>query len=264
MDFYSNKQPNLIGPVMKSTICTIVQKPTINNTVSDKITSYVGDLYKDYIIDNKFMVCFLILVVGFLIYRYYNKTPVKKPLEGFNLTDSECNKDKNLLKEIEEYQINKMRYDNPPAMNPLNSIADDNDLIYYPPDPLPINIPGDGMVYARDIYDNQPKANPINHVKYDYNNVYKNPSRQYYTGSYNTYQNAKDTDIINPYGWSNNFNTNAGKFVGPMTDKNNQVLVDYQSTLDNTNNNLTGALNYGSNKSEYAFAGIDPPYALDD
>jgi len=252
MAFCPNKQPNLIGPVMKSTICTIVKNPTINNTVSDKVASYIGDLYKEYVVDNKFMVILIILTIICLVYRYYNK-----PQSAEKFTQ---NKDKNLLKEIEEYQLNKLRYDNPPAMNPLDSIEDNEDLIYYPPDPLPVNIPGKGLQYSRDIYNTPTKPNPLNHVNYNHKNVYENPSRQYHTGTYNTYQNAQDTDILNPYNWSNNFNTNTGNFVGPMTDQNNKVLTDYQSIVDNTNNNLTANLgnfhnNFGSN--------IDLPYADD-
>ena len=48
-EFYYDKHPNLIGPVMKTTVCKIVKKPQINNTVSDKISGYVSEFYNDYI-----------------------------------------------------------------------------------------------------------------------------------------------------------------------------------------------------------------------
>ena len=269
MDFYSGRQPNLIGPIMKSTVCKIMKNPTVNNTVSDKITNYLSDLYKDYIVDNKIIICIILAFVFFLIYRYCNnkakntsdkENETKKPKELFSPEET-----KNLLKEFEEYQIGNIRYDNPPAMNPLDSPDDQKDIVFYPPDPLPINIPGNGFVYSRNIYE-PPKSNiPFNNVNYDYNNVYSNPSRSYHNGTYNTYQNAQDTNIVNPYSWSNNFNTNSGNFVQPMTNMNNQVTIDYQSILDNTNENLVNALKLGpkfidANTPEY---NMEPPYAQD-
>lgn len=250
MNFYSNKQPNLIGPVMKSTITTIVKQPNINNTVSDKVSTYLAQLYQDYIIDNKITVFFILIVFICLVYRYYNKP---KP------TKEKFDTDKNLLKEIQEYQTEKIRYDNPPAMNPTSSIADDDDIIHYPPEELPINLPS-GMTYSRDIYNTKINPNPLNHTNYNHNNVYQYPSRQYSMGTYNTYKNAQDTDIPNPYLWSNNFNTTSGNFVGQMTDKNFQNTIDYQSLLDTNESQLTHNLTYGST---YNGNNINFPFALD-
>ena len=42
MDFYSGKQPNLIGPIMKSTVCKIMKKPTINNSFL-KFNTFIGN-----------------------------------------------------------------------------------------------------------------------------------------------------------------------------------------------------------------------------
>jgi len=262
MDFYSGKQPNLIGPVMKSTICRVIKKPNINNTVSDKIATYMSDLYKDYIVDNKVIIFIILIFVSFLIYRYYN---TKAKVEKEKKAESFSSEEGNLLKNIHEYQTKHLKYDNPPSMNPLDSPADNEDIVNYPPDPLPINIPGEGMVFARDIYPPPRHETPFNHVNYNHDNVYENQSRSYNAGTYNTYQNAQDTNIVNPYGWSNNFNTNTGNFVSPMTNMNNQVLIDYQSILDNQQGNLTNALKFGpkfinTNAPEYQ---MDPPYARD-
>lgn len=267
MDFYSGKQPNLIGPIMKSTVCKIMKKPAINNTVSDKITTYLSEFYKDYIVDNKIIIMVIIIFISFLIYRYYetktkNSKVSNKQKESFS---TEVIGGNNLLKELQEYQLSHLKYDNPPAMNPLDSPDDEKDEIHYPPDPLPINIPGTGFVYSRDIYDKPKSFTPFNNTNYDYNNVYTNPSRAYHAGTYDTYKNAQDTNIINPYEWSNNFNTNSGNFVSPMTNMNHQVTLDYQTILDNTNENLINSLKLGpkfinSNSPEY---GMDPPYAMD-
>jgi len=264
MDFYSGKRPNLIGPVMKSTICKIVtQKPNINNTVSDKITAYVSDLYGSYIVENKIVLIIIAIFVAFLIYRYYEtknkKEAVKSKAEYFS------NQDYNLIKDIKEYQTRHLKYDTQPVMNPTQSTDEQKEKVYYPPDPLPINIPGDGFVYTRNIYQEPKSYTPINYSNYNYNNVYENPSRSYYHGTYNTYQNAQDTNIVNPFGWSNNFNTNTGNFIGGMTNDNREVMSDYQTILDNKNSNLIDALKSGphyidSNAPDYD---MEPPYATD-
>lgn len=264
MDFYSGKRPNLIGPIMKSTICQISKSSTVNNTVSDKITSYISTIYSDYIAEHKLIIFILFIFIAFLIYRYHetkNNKKIEKKKEPFS------NQDYNLLKDIKEYQTRHLKFDTQPNMNPLFSAESqkDNVEVNYPASPLPINIPGDGFVYTRNLYPNPESYPPINNSDYNYNNVYENPSRSYYNGSYNTYKNAQDTNIINPNGWSNNFNTNTGNFVTGMTETNKQNLMDYQTVIDNMNGNLVESLRLGpkyldANKPDYD---MEPPYATD-
>ncbi len=234
MDFYSGKQPNLIGPVMKSTICKIMKQKPVNNTVSDKVVLYVTNFYENYIIENIALVLIIMCIVTFLIYRYNMIQSNINKKEKFINTD----KNNNLFKDITDYQTRHLRYSNQPYMNPINTPDDKTHVVNYVPDEQPINVPGVGLIDPKLLH--QPKSNiPLNNVNYDYNNVYNNPSLSYYNGTYNTYQNAMDTDITNPYNWSNEFNTNTSNFVSPMTDLNNQNLIDYQNILDNMNNNLT-------------------------
>jgi large-conductance mechanosensitive channel len=254
-EFYYDKHPNLIGPIMKTTVCKIVKKPKINNTISDKISSYFSDLYNDYIADNKIVVFIILGFVVFLIYKYYNKPEKKEEKEEFT------NREHSLLKEIEDYQTKHLMYDNPPYMNPTESVElQDDDIIHYPPDPIPINLPDAGIVQTRNIYKNPPPYQSLNYTNYDHNNVYTNASRSYHNGSFNTYQNAQDTNIVNPNNWSNNFNTNTGNFVGPMTNMNGQVLNEYQAVSDNQTQNLLDAMKFGP---MYASGDIEPPYAQD-
>lgn len=261
MDYYTGKQPNLVGPIMKLTVNKVTKLQPSNNTISDKITTYINDFYNNYIAENKMIVVVLLLVTIYLIYRYY-AVKEKKPIitEKFDSNDDE----KNLMKDIMEYQTRHLRYDNPPSMNPTQPLEDQEDDVFYPPDPLPVRLPKEGIVYTRDIYESPPKYPQMNHTNYDHDNVYKENSRSYYDGTYNTYQNAKDTNIVNPYGWSNNFNTNTGQFVTGMTNTNTQVMNEYQTGIDNKNGNLINSLNYGTefinaNKPGYD---IDPPYAI--
>lgn len=249
MDFYSGKQPNLIGPIMKTTVCKIIKKDVVNNTISDKISKFMSDFYKSYIMDNKLIIFAIIIFIIFLIYRYHNKKPEKRK-EKFT------EKETTLLKEIEDYQMQCPKYSQI-VMNPTMAADEQKDDIHYPADPLPINIPNSGIVYARDIYPKQPPFTQLNNVDYDHNNVYEYPSNSYYDGTYNTYKNAKDTDIINPYSWSNNFNTNTGNFVRPMTNGNNQNMIDYQTIIDNKQGNLIDGLEIGPRWNANK---IEPPY----
>lgn len=237
MDFYSGKQPNLIGPVMKSTVCKVMKQKPVNNTVSDKVILCVTTFYKDYVVENLFIIILLLCVVIFLIHRYNMS---KNGKEGYK--NNKETFDKNLFNEVTDYQTRHLIYDDPPHMNPIMTPDNQKYKVNYVPDDHLINVPGVGLIDPKLL--NPPKPDvPFNNVNYDYNNVYTDPSRSYYNGTYDTYKNAQDTDAVNPYDWSNNFNTNTGAFVSPMTDLNNQNLVDYQNLLDEKKNNLLHAIN---------------------
>jgi len=234
MEYYYGKQPNLIGPIMKSTVTKAIKQSNINNTISDKITSYIENLYKQYIIDNKIVIFIIIIIVLFLFYRYYNKNNKNNKNSKNEHYDNNNN---NLLKEINKYQQECLITNDQPTMNPIKSIDDQPTKVYYPPDPLPINIPEKGLVYTRNLYEDPKSYSSLNHVNYDYNAVHGD--RSYYLGTYPTYQSKQDTTIINPYSWSNDFNTNSGNFVNSMTNKNMENVMDYQTILNNMENDLS-------------------------
>ena len=162
-------------------------------------------------------------------------------------------------------QTSHLRYDTQPSFNRLYSVDQQKEPVNYPPSPLPINIPDLGIVYTKDLY-GYPKPFPnLNSPNYNYNNVYTNPQLAYYNGTYNTYKNAQDTNIINPLGYPTNFNTSTGDFINHMTNANKQNIVDYQTILDNINGNLVDALKLGPkyldiNSPELE---MEPPYAID-
>lgn len=248
---FSGSQPNLVGPVMKETVYKVMKSNPTNNTVSDKVVCHITYFCKTYILENILIILIILCLVIFLMHRYsMSKTIKAERFNGENnlyknnedIEYKEKNKERNLYKEITDYQTRHLRYDDPPHMNPLMTPDDRNNQVNYAPDEKLINIPGVGLVDPKLLH--PPKSNvPLNNVNYDYNNVYTNPSLSYYNGTYNTYSNAQDTDAINPYNWSNNFNTNTGAFVSPMTELNNKNLVDYQNILDNMNDNLIDAIN---------------------
>ena len=145
------------------------------------------------------------------------------------------------MDDIKNTLTKHLMYDTQPSFDRLQSVKGQEEKVYYPPDPLPINIDGK-LVYTRNLYKDPNRFPILNTSKYNYNNVYTDPSLSYYTGTSNVYKNAQDTNIINPLGFSNKFNTTTGNFVNQMTDKNKQNILNYQTVIDNKNINLTNSL----------------------
>ena len=258
MSFFSNTRPNLIGNDIKRTVNKIMKKQSNNTTISDKISFRLGEFYKNYIEENKFYVFIFFIIIIFLIYRYYNRSGKK---------ENYSNQDYEKLKDIIYNQTAHLRYDDQPTIDRLRSIDDQprHDKVYYPPDPLPVNIPGKGIIYTRNIYDDPEPYPALNTPKYNYNNVYENKSRSYYNGTYDTYQNAQDTDIPNPLGYPNNFNTTTGDYIKYMTNTNEKYVMDYQNILDKANLNLVDSLKIGPKylNTKIPEFEMEPPYATD-
>lgn len=261
MEYYSICRPNLIGPMMKDTVYKITKKTSNSSTISDRISNMISDFYELYIKENKIVVFIFLLVIAFLVYRYNEKKKKDKEKEK----ETFSTQDYNMLKDVIPMQTSHLRYDTQPSFNPILGVEQQKEPIFYPPDPLPINIPNQGIKYTRNLYDDPQSFSQMNVANYDYNNVYNYPSRSYYSGTYNTYNNAQDTDIINPLGYPVNFNSSTGDYVRGMTTVNQKNIVDYQTILDGMNQNLTDALKIGPkylnmNNSEPT---MEPPYADD-
>jgi large-conductance mechanosensitive channel len=228
MDIFSDRQSNLIAPKIQKSIDKIIENKPEAVTVSDKVSQAIKSFYNNYISPYKVTFFILSVIIIFLLYRWYTRKPKKTAKEKFTSEEYK------ILKNILTTQSAELRYDDQPHFNPLYSVADQEQKqkVYYPPDPLPVNIPNQGFVYTRDLYNEPDQTLLLNSPKdYDYNTA--NRSRLYYNGTYNTYENAQDTNIINPLGFSNQFNTTTGNFVGGMTERNTDVLRQYQNIVNN-------------------------------
>jgi len=253
MEFYSKSKPNLIGKKFKSTVNRIMNKQnTQSGVISDRISNKLSELYNIYIKPNKFVTFLTIAVLVFLCYRYYKKKYGTH--EQFSQVEYEA------LKDVYR-QTDHLIHENQPTLNPLQSVESQyNEKVNYPPEPLPINIPKKGIVMTTNLYKDNQVKNDIIMDNYNYNNVYSQPSRSYYTGTYNTYHDAKDTPIINPLGYPTNFNTSTGDFVGQMTGANAQNVADYQNILDKYQNDIVDELKIGPKYLNREYE-MDPPYA---
>lgn len=227
MNYFSGTNPNLISPSVTKIVSKIAkQGGTYEGTVSDKILDIIWKVYNSYIKDNILVILIILIIIFMLIFRYNNikknrESELELKSEKFSLSEN---------KEIDK-QTSHLISDNPPHMNPLTGEDKGFDINYIP----------DDIEKSKGTKLKNLQKFPKIHMdeSYDYNNVYTNPSRSYYNGTYNTYENAKDTSIINPYGWSNNFNTNTGKFVGYMTNENTNNMDKYNNILYN-NDHMTG------------------------
>lgn len=264
MDFFSNSKPDLVGPKVKKSVFKIIKNGGSDNaTISDKISSMLESIYKDYISENKLIFSLLVLTVIFLLYRYYSKG---RKSDEDRVPNDEKEKfspeEKKIINEIMNEQTSHLKYDEQPSFNPLYSVNEQQKQnVNYPPEELPVNIPGRGIEYTKSLYDNYPSPyQNLNVPQYDYGSVYDNPRRSYYSGTFKPYMNAVDTNIINPFDWSNNFNTNTGYFVNGMNNANVQNVIDYKTMMNNMQGSLVDGLKVGP---EYLneIPEVEPPYA---
>jgi len=257
MEFFSGSKPNLVSnKLIHKFNKTVVAEPATGKTISEKVFTFTSYIYNNYIKEHKYLWLLVVVIAIFLGYRYYNRSN-KSNKENYT-----CNA--NVIDEVEEAILNKLKFNKQPSFNPLKSVDDqkDKEPVNYPPEPIPIRTNGAIEEKTFNPYDVKPLSR-METPKYNYNNVYEEPSRNYYDGTYNTYKNAKDTTIVNPLGFSNKFNTTTGAFIGEMTNNNKHNVFDYQKILnDNRNNMVAGAQPHKMNPTEF----FDPlnlpkPYA---
>jgi hypothetical protein len=152
-----------------------------------------------------------------------------------------------------------------PSFNRLIPVNQQAQYVNYPPGPALINIPGVGTVDGKQYYPYPKQYQNLNAPQVNYDTVYNNKSLSYYSGTVSPYidnQHGMNNvgQIVNPYGWPTNFNETTGNFVDQMTEANKQNVMDYQTLIDNLNNNLTENLKIGPDFLDQVKE-IDPPYA---
>lgn len=245
-EYYSKSQPDLVVQSVKITLDKIIDNNEQGSTISEIIANKMYNFYNDYIKDNMFVLTLIAIFVIFLIYRYYSTKEEKQKQKKVEVKedDQQITNDRMLehyqdltLQEIQS-QTDHLMTNNQPHFNPLYGVNQQQVPVNYPPDNLPINT-GNGMIYTKSLSSQYPSNYPsFNTPNYNYNNVYKNDTRSYYNGTYNTYKGAQDTNIQNPLGFSTNFNTNTGNFVGPMTNMNQQIIDTYNNNGRNKENDM--------------------------
>jgi hypothetical protein len=266
MQFYSNSKPDLIVPKVRNSVVYVIKKKSSFNTLSDKISDLISGFYDSYICDCKIIILLLAAIFVILLCRYYDKqNKISKGTYKDNKEGFSSEEDK-LISKLLNDKTNYLEYNTQPSFNRLYSVNDQHEPVNYLPDPVPpINMPGKGLVYDNNLYPYSKPYENLNNPNYDYDNVYTTPSRSYYNGTYNPYKNAQDTNITNPMGFSNQFNSTTGNFVGGMTSANNQNITDYQKILTTMNTDLINSVGLGPeslNINELEPKMV-PPYSTD-
>lgn len=212
MSFFSDSKPNLIGPKTKLTIDNMMKSQNYNYIISNKISSFFSVIFNDYIFEYKYTLLFILIITILLIWRYRYYTRYVKLLKKENFNED------NLFNEISFEQVKHLLKSKQPSVNPLKSINKQSKI----------------KCNKENIINNTPitQFQNLNTPNYNYDYPYDN-AREYYNGTYNTYENAQDTSIQHPYDFPTNFNTSTGDFVDYMTYMNDKNIVDYRTILDN-------------------------------
>lgn len=219
--YYSKMQPNLIEPKIKETFDKLGEiNEKTGQTISEIITNKMYTFYSDYISKNLFIITIFLIAFIFLTYRYYKNKEEKY----------------SIINEIQA-QTKHLQNNSQPHFNPLYPVDEQNDnlLINYPADPLPIDINGKKEWMRNNDFNHSPNP-PLSNDKlndpstYDYNNVYKNDSRLYYHGSQQP-NRKPDTTIRNPYGFLNNFNTSTDDFISQAAKGNSDTISNLRDGL---------------------------------
>lgn len=112
---FSGKQPNLIGPVMKSTVFNVMKTQNGGCTISEKAIGYISNFYNNYVADNIFIIALILAFVMFLVYRYNYVKNKEKFDYALQLNDTISNT-KNLYKEVTD-QTQQLLFDYYPSFD---------------------------------------------------------------------------------------------------------------------------------------------------
>lgn len=222
MEFYSYSRPDLICPKMKRTVQKLVKKECNPSVLQTTINSVVETI-KTTVLDNKMMTFIIVATIVASVWRYIY---VKNRREQFGDSTHYRLNESELLSMLDTNQsTSHLEPSDQPTLNPLYPVSNQQQQVNYLPNSIPVKLKGD---------------NVVPNIKYSkqYNNLidpeyeYTNPSGSYYTGTYDAYSGQPPSKLVNPYGFTTDFNLDTGQFVRGVVDKNVENLIDYQLIAD--------------------------------
>jgi len=191
-------------------------------------------LYKGFILPNSTIFIIIIIVILFLIIKYYTaKASIKykhQQREDFN----ELEKEIDII--INDHQTEPYHYNIQPTMNPQN--------IPYDTDPHSQV----QTVQSSNVY---PIMDPSTTEPVNYN---------YMGGLNDPYVGSMPSQMIHPYGWSNNFNLDTNRYTS-----SNSVLNQYMNNQMNEANKMQKKElmgNYYMPQTLNFPQNIEPPYPI--
>lgn len=260
-EYFSNTKPNIINPNIQSNFEDILKTTSKSYDTVD----YLGSFYEDFIKPNLFVLIMLLLIGLFLLYKYLDKqerNDNKKEYEDYK-NIGEVDKLLNINKEKLESNLEKLSSEKNqnilipelykesdyksfrPTFNPSLPIDRQQSFTNYLPDNIAVK-------YNNEFINNN-QLNPPKVVRKEYIPFLHNPeNRESILGLNNSYENSKDSSIINSLGYPMDYNrttSNAIEFATELNRNNIDIMDKYNN---NVNNSL---LNYKNNKYE-----IDMPF----
>lgn len=265
MEFYTNSRPNLISTRVRKKVKILANTYTNSNkninggTINSSFDDFLQSLYKNYIEPNKIILVFIISVTLFAWYRIKQKKleREKEGRENEAILEQFVDDEPGNLQQIIYDQTRNIKYKEQPTLNPLFPVDNQyTEEVNYPPTAIPMNLDGQGLsMVQNNAYPREPFPTMID-PKDNYDYPYTSDTRNYYSGMNNSYKNAQDTTIQNPLGFSNNFNTSTGAFIGQNVDLNQNAFQNYNQHQQDTHADLTNTLQHGP-----AYLNQDEPHS---
>lgn len=257
-------QPNLINDVSdkvfdKYKLVNIPQRKDGFELIGGDISRFISTYISPY--------STLIWVLIGLIFFFFIDAVVKdaklkrkqKKIEQFK--DIKGSMEAILSSDLDELQYNPQHTMNPTI--PLN--MQERPIVRFPND-IPLNVGGQ-FQYINDTDFPEFPNETLNTIdQYPGNLVYglnnNNGRLDYQTGLRNNYYDAQDTNIVNPYGWANDFNSSTKDFIQGNVDINQDILKRYGNYEEQMKEELMKSMHMGpeflDNSPEFD---LMPPYA---
>lgn len=188
------------------------------------------------------------------IVRDSNQKKKQKKIEQFN--DISGSMDAILGSDLDELQYNPQV-----TMNPTQPLERQNQPSVQFSQNIPLNL-GNGLVGMNEQNFPSFPNQTLNTVQQNPNPLHSNMGLDYQTGLRNNYTNAQDTDIVNPFGWANDINSNTKDFTQFNVDQNQDILQRYTNYEDSMKEEIAKQLKLGPNfLDNMAEPDLLPPYA---
>ena len=157
--------------------------------------------------------------------------------------------------------LDELQYNPQVTMNPSQPLEMQQRPLVQFAQNIPLNL-GNGLVGMNEqnfpSYPNQ----TFHSVQQNPNSLHTNNGLDYQTGLRNNYANAQDTDIINPFGWANDVNSNTKDFTQFNVDQNQNILQRYTNYENSMKEEIAKQLKLGPEfLDNMAEPDLLPPYS---
>ena len=207
-DFFSDQNPDLIN---KKTMASFQKILTKRVTITGEVTwsDYVYNVYDSYVKPNAFFIIVLILLIAFLVYRYWSKShSLNEPLDSMGSLSS-------LTGPITGPDECKVLIDESPlpTFNPYYPVSEQNSYVNYLPNTIPLYSNGRDVMPPSEEHC-EPEYTPLTDSLY-------HPFRTY-TGI--AEYTSSDPMLPNALGWPADYNSTTDNALDYFAGQNRRNL----------------------------------------